>query len=88
MGFIDELHRYVNYKLPDLPIFTWIAANFVVPYWARRTPVKRLPGGPRYSAMQPIRCVSKAMSSIQRSVRTRVSVWSPTSLGSLSSRSA
>ena len=63
MGFIDELHRYVNYKLPELPIFTWIAANFVVPYWARRTPVKRLPGGPRYS-VQPGDNVQRMMNLI------------------------
>jgi hypothetical protein len=63
MGFIDNLHRYVNFKLPKLPIFTWIAGTFVVPYWARRTPVKPLPGGPRYS-VQPGDNVQRMMNLI------------------------
>jgi hypothetical protein len=52
MGIVDKLHKFVNYELPKSPIFLWIAAKILVPFWAWRTPVKPLPGGPRYS-VQP-----------------------------------
>lgn len=63
MNFVDKLHHYVNFKLPDLPIFTWIAGTFVVPYWAWRQPTKPLPGGPRYS-VQPGDNVQRMMNLI------------------------
>ena len=41
----------------------WFAAKILVPYWARRTPVKPLPGGPRYS-VQPGDNVQRMMNLI------------------------
>ena len=63
MGLVDKLHQYVNYKLPDNPVFLWIAAKILVPFWAWQTPVKPLPGGPRYS-VQPGDNVQRMMNLI------------------------
>jgi hypothetical protein len=43
--------RFVD-KLPTLPIIKFLTAHILVPYWAWRTPVKPLPGGPPFS-IQP-----------------------------------
>jgi hypothetical protein len=45
------LDRFVDW-LPTTSLFKFIAARILVPYWAWRTPVKRLEGGPRPS-VQP-----------------------------------
>jgi len=63
MGFVDKLHKFVNYELPKSPFFLWIAAKILVPFWAWRTPVKPLPGGPRYS-VQPGDNVQRMMNLI------------------------
>ena len=63
MGFVDKLHKFVNYELPKSPFFLWIAAKILVPFWAWRTPVKPLPGGPRYS-VQPGDNVQRIMNHI------------------------
>ena len=47
----DSLHRFVN-GLPKKPWFKRLGACILVPIWARLTPVKPLPGGPRHS-IQP-----------------------------------
>ena len=47
-GWLDRLVD----KLPNTSLFKFIGANILVPYWAWRTPVKRLEGGPRPS-VQP-----------------------------------
>ena len=46
-----RLDRLVD-KLPNTSLLKFIGANILVPYWAWRTPVKRLEGGPRPS-VQP-----------------------------------
>jgi hypothetical protein len=43
--------RFVD-GLPEKPLFQFLAARILVPYWAWRTPVKRQPGGPHFS-IQP-----------------------------------
>ena len=45
------LDRWVD-GLPKTMFFQWIADHLIVPYWARRTPVRPLAGGPPL-AMQP-----------------------------------
>jgi hypothetical protein len=47
-GWLD---RFVN-GLPTTPLFTFLAAQILVPYWAWRTPVKPQPGGP-HPSIQP-----------------------------------
>ena len=42
-GWFD---RFVD-SLPDQRWFQFLAANVVLPYWARRYPTPPLPGGPR-----------------------------------------
>jgi hypothetical protein len=39
-------------KLPDTALFQFVASRVLVPYWAWRSPVKPLPGGPPFS-VQP-----------------------------------
>jgi hypothetical protein len=39
-------------KLPDNPVFKFVAAKIIVPFWAWRTPVRPQPGGPPFS-IQP-----------------------------------
>ena len=46
--FEDRLNDFVN-RLPNSPVFQFIAARVLVPYWAWKTPVKPQPGGPRFS---------------------------------------
>ena len=43
--------RFVN-RLPETPLFRFLAARIVVPYWAWRIPVKPQEGGPPLS-IQP-----------------------------------
>jgi hypothetical protein len=45
------LDRFVDW-LPNTGLFRFIAARILVPFWAWRTPVKKLPGGPPFS-IQP-----------------------------------
>jgi hypothetical protein len=45
------LNRVVN-GLPETTLFQFVAKWILVPYWARRTPVKPQPGGPPFS-IQP-----------------------------------
>jgi hypothetical protein len=47
-GWLDRLVD----KLPDNGLFQFVASHILVPYWAWRSPVKPLPGGPPFS-MQP-----------------------------------
>jgi hypothetical protein len=47
-GWFD---RFVN-GLPERDVFKHLASWFLVPFWARRMPVKPLPGGP-HPAIQP-----------------------------------
>jgi len=47
----DKLDQLVDW-LATTPLFAFIARRILVPYWAWRTPVKRLEGGPRPS-VQP-----------------------------------
>lgn len=54
MGFADKLKE----KLAE-----WFAAKILVPFWAWRTPLKPLPGGPRYS-VQPGDNVQRMMNLI------------------------
>jgi hypothetical protein len=45
------LDRFVN-KLPNMAVVKYLTAHVLVPYWAWRTPVVPLPGGPPFS-IQP-----------------------------------
>jgi hypothetical protein len=45
------LDRFVN-KLPNMAVVKFLTAHVLVPYWAWRTPVVPLPGGPPFS-IQP-----------------------------------
>ena len=45
------LDRFVN-KLPNMAVIKYLTAHVLVPYWAWRTPVAPLPGGPPFS-IQP-----------------------------------
>ena len=45
------LDRFVN-KLPNMAVVKYLTAHVLVPYWAWRTPVVALPGGPPFS-IQP-----------------------------------
>jgi hypothetical protein len=45
------LDRFVN-KLPNMAVVKYLTAHVLVPYWAWRTPVSPLPGGPPFS-IQP-----------------------------------
>jgi hypothetical protein len=45
------LDRFVN-KLPNMAVIKYLTAHVLVPYWAWRTPVVALPGGPPFS-IQP-----------------------------------
>jgi hypothetical protein len=45
------LDRFVN-KLPNMAVIKFLTAHILVPYWAWRTPVSPLPGGPPFS-IQP-----------------------------------
>jgi hypothetical protein len=45
------LDRFVN-KLPNMAVVKYLTSHVLVPYWARRTPVVALPGGPPFS-IQP-----------------------------------
>src|ERR1700730_6331699 len=45
------LDRFVN-KLPNMAVIKFLTAHILVPYWAWRTPVSPLPGGPPFS-VQP-----------------------------------
>jgi hypothetical protein len=45
------LDRFVN-KLPNMAVIKFLTAHILVPYWAWRTPVGALPGGPPFS-IQP-----------------------------------
>jgi hypothetical protein len=45
------LDRFVN-KLPNMAVIKYLTAHVLVPYWAWRTPVVPLPGGPPFS-IQP-----------------------------------
>jgi hypothetical protein len=47
-GWLDRLVD----RLPDNPVFQFVASHILVPYWAQRTPVKPQPGGPPFS-VQP-----------------------------------
>jgi hypothetical protein len=42
------LDRFADW-LPTTPVMKWVAAHVLVPFWAWRTPVAKLPGGPPYS---------------------------------------
>src|SRR5664279_77651 len=49
--------------LPKTSVMKWVAANILVPFWAWRTPVAKLPGGPPYS-VQPGDNVQRMMNLI------------------------
>lgn len=42
------LDRFADW-LPTTSVMKWVAAHILVPFWAWRTPVAKLPGGPPYS---------------------------------------
>lgn len=44
-GWLDRLVD----KLPETGLFQFVASHILVPYWAWRSPVKPLPGGPPFS---------------------------------------
>jgi hypothetical protein len=44
----SPLDRFADW-LPTTPVMKWVAARILVPFWAWRTPVEKLPGGPPYS---------------------------------------
>ncbi|MGY3607238.1 MULTISPECIES: hypothetical protein [unclassified Bradyrhizobium] len=51
LGEKGWLDRFVD-RLPKNPLFQFLASWVLVPYWAWRTPVKPLPGGP-HPSIQP-----------------------------------
>jgi hypothetical protein len=58
-GWFD---RFVD-RLPESPVFQFLSAKVLVPFWAWRTPTPPLPGGPRLSA-QPSENVQRMMNLI------------------------
>ena len=62
MSRAGRLEQFID-KLPNNPAFRLLAARVLVPFWAWRTPVKPLPGGPRYS-VQPGDNVQRMMNLI------------------------
>jgi hypothetical protein len=56
------LDRFADW-LPTTPVIKFVAARILVPFWAWRTPVKKLPGGPPYS-IQPGDNVQRMMNLI------------------------
>ena len=44
----SPLDRFADW-LPTTSVMKWVAARILVPFWAWRTPVAKLPGGPPYS---------------------------------------
>jgi hypothetical protein len=56
------LDRFADW-LPTTPVIKWVAAHILVPFWAWRTPVVKLPGGPPYS-IQPGDNVQRMMNLI------------------------
>src|SRR5689334_5049470 len=45
------IDRFVD-KLPETRLFKFVASRILVPFWAWKTPVKPLPGGPHPSAQR------------------------------------
>jgi hypothetical protein len=56
------LDRFADW-LPTTSVMKWVAAHILVPFWAWRTPVAKLPGGPPYS-VQPGDNVQRMMNLI------------------------
>ena len=56
------LDRFADW-LPTTSVMKWVAARILVPFWAWRTPVAKLPGGPPYS-VQPGDNVQRMMNLI------------------------
>jgi hypothetical protein len=58
----SPLDRFADW-LPTTSVMKWVAAHILVPFWAWRTPVAKLPGGPPYS-VQPGDNVQRMMNLI------------------------